>query len=41
MFESRISAGATENYHAQENLCISSWSYDMGGACKEVCGTIL
>ena len=27
-FESRISAGATENYHVLKNLRISSWSYD-------------
>ena len=31
MFESRISAGATENFPCSENLCISSWSYDMEG----------
>ena len=29
MFESRISEGATENLPCSENLCISSWSYDM------------
>ena len=29
MFESRISAGATEKLLCSENLCISSWSYDM------------
>ena len=31
MFESRISAGATENPPCSENLCISSWSHDMEG----------
>ena len=31
MFESRISAGATEKLQCSENLCISSWSYDMEG----------
>ena len=31
MFESRISAGATEKLPYSENLCISSWSYDMAG----------
>ena len=34
MFESRISAGATENLPCSENLCISSWSYDMEGHAK-------
>ena len=29
MFESRISAGATEKLPCSENPCISSWSYDM------------
>ena len=29
MFESRISAGATEKLPCSENLRISSWSYDM------------
>ena len=29
MFESRISAGATEKLPCSKNLCISSWSYDM------------
>ena len=29
MFESRISAGATEKLPCSENLCISSWPYDM------------
>ena len=37
MFESRISAGATEKLPCPENLCISSWSYDMGGHAKK-CG---
>ena len=31
MFESRISAGATEKLPCSENPCISSWSYDMEG----------
>ena len=31
MFESRISAGATEKSPCSENLRISSWSYDMEG----------
>ena len=39
MFESRISAGETEKLPCSENLCISSWSYDMAGHAKEVCGT--
>ena len=34
MFESTISAGATEKT-CQENLCISSWSYDMEGHAKK------
>ena len=29
MFETRISAGTTEKLSCSENLCISSWSYDM------------
>ena len=35
MFESRISAGATEKLHCLENLSISSWSYDMEGHAKK------
>ena len=35
MFESRISAGATEKLPCSENLCISSWSYDMAGHAKK------
>ena len=35
MFESRISAGATEKLPCSENLCISSWSYDMEGLAKK------
>ena len=35
MFESRISAGATENLPCSENLRISSWSYDMVGHAKK------
>ena len=35
MFESRISAGATEKLPCSENLCISSWSYDMEGHTKK------
>ena len=35
MFESRISAGATEKFPRSENLCISSWSHDMEGHAKK------
>ena len=35
IFESRISAGATEKLPCSENLCISSWSYDMEGHAKK------
>ena len=35
MFESRISAGATEIIPCSENLRISSWSYDMEGHAKK------
>ena len=35
MFESRISAGATEKLPCSENLCISSWCYDMEGHAKK------
>ena len=35
MFESRISAGATENLPCSENQSISSWSYDMEGHAKK------
>ena len=35
MFESWISAGATEKLPISENLCISSWSYDMAGHAKK------
>ena len=35
MFESRISAGATETLPCSENLSISSWSYDMEGHAKK------
>ena len=35
MFESRISAGATEKLPCSENLHISSWSYDMEGHAKK------
>ena len=35
MFESRISAGATEKSPCSENLRISSWSYDMEGHAKK------
>ena len=31
IFESRISAGGTEKLPCSENLCSSSWSYDMEG----------
>ena len=34
MFESRISAGATEKLPCSENLLISSWSYDMEGVMR-------
>ena len=40
MFESSISAGATENLPWSENLSISSWSYDLEHHAKK-CGTIL
>ena len=35
MFESRISAAATEKLPCSENLRISSWSYDMEGHAKK------
>ena len=35
MFESRISAGATEKLPCSENLHIFSWSYDMEGHAKK------
>ena len=35
MFESRISAGTTEKLPFSENMCISSWSYDMEGQAKK------
>ena len=35
MFESRISAGATEKLPCSENPNISSWSYDMEGLAKK------
>ena len=35
MFESRISAGATEKFPCLEDLSISSWSYDMEGHAKK------
>ena len=35
MFESRISAGATEKLPCSENLSISSWSYGMEGHAKK------
>ena len=35
MFESRISAGATEKIPCSENLSISSWSCDMEGHVKK------
>ena len=35
MFESRISAGATEKLPYSEIMCISSWSYDMEGHVKK------
>ena len=35
MFESRISTGGTEKLPCSENLCISSWSYNMEGHAKK------
>ena len=35
MFESPISAGATEKLPCSENLCTSSWSNDMEGHAKK------
>ena len=35
MFESRISAGATEKLPCSENLCVSAWSYEMEGHAKK------
>ena len=35
MFESRISAGATEKIPCSENFCVSAWSYDMEGHVKK------
>ena len=35
MFESRISAGGAEKLPCSENLCISSWSFDMEGRAKK------
>ena len=35
MFESRISAGATEKLPSMEKLSISAWSYDMEGHAKK------
>ena len=41
MFESRISAGATENLPCSGNLCISSWSCDMEGMPRNVWSDIV
>ena len=41
MFESRISAVRVEKLPFPQNLCISSWSYDMKRSCQEMCGKIL
>ena len=41
MFESRISEGEVEKLPFPQNLRISSWSYDMAGHTKKVCGTRL
>ena len=41
MFESRISTWGAEKLPFPQNLRISSWSYDMAGTCKEMCGTTL
>ena len=38
MFESRISAGATEKIPCSEDLSISSWSYEMEGHAKKCMG---
>ena len=38
MFESRISAGATEKLPCSENIRISSWSYDVAGHAKKCVG---
>ena len=35
MFESRISAERTEKLPCSENLCVSSWSYDVEGHAKK------
>ena len=35
MFESRISAGGKEKLPFPQNLCISSWSYEMEGHAKK------
>ena len=35
MFESRISAGGLEKLPFPQNICISSWSYDMVGHAKK------
>ena len=40
-FESRISAGRLEKLPFSQNNRISSWSYDMVGHAKKMCGTIL
>ena len=41
MFESRISVGGLEKLPFTQNLRISSWSYDMAGRAKKMCGTML
>ena len=41
MFEPRISAGGAEKLPFSQNIRISSWSYDMVGHAKKMCGTIL
>ena len=41
MFESRISDGRTGKLPFPQNLRISSWSYDMDGHAKKMCGAIL
>ena len=38
MFESRISAGATEKLPCSENLSVSSWSHDMEGHARKCVG---
>ena len=41
MFESRISAGGLEKLPFPQNLCVSSWSYDMEGHARNVWNDIV